>query len=185
MHGCYFALQHFRERGSGTLINIASALGRVPVPYYASYAASKYGVVGLGAALRQELAEHHEKHIHVCTVLPMAMDTPLYEHVGNWTGHEARPIPPLYRADKVVRAILRLASKPKAETIVGAGGKALAAAHRVARRPTERVMARHTGRTMIDRSPPAPITSGNVRQPVTRGTSVRSASLRKRRGARG
>jgi short-subunit dehydrogenase len=55
--GSYFAMKHFRQQGAGVLINIASVIGKVPAPYYSSYAASKHGVVGLSAALRQELSE--------------------------------------------------------------------------------------------------------------------------------
>ena len=34
LYGSYFAMRHFRERGSGTLINLASGLAKVPSPYY-------------------------------------------------------------------------------------------------------------------------------------------------------
>ena len=51
IYGSRAALRHFRVRERGTLINIASALGKIPSPYYASYTASKCGVVGLSAAI--------------------------------------------------------------------------------------------------------------------------------------
>ena len=77
-------------------INIASALGKIPAPYYASYTAAKYGVVGLSGPLRQELKQNHIEHVHLCTVMPMATDTPFFEHAANYTGHEAASISPLY-----------------------------------------------------------------------------------------
>jgi short-subunit dehydrogenase len=49
LYGSYYAMRQFRQQGSGTLINISSVLGKVPGPYYASYVAAKYGVVGLEA----------------------------------------------------------------------------------------------------------------------------------------
>ena len=94
--GSYVALKHFRERGAGTLINIASAIGKIPSPLYASYAAAKFGVVGLSDAIRQELQLEKVEHIHICTVMPMAHDTSFFEHAGNYTGHKAEPIPPTY-----------------------------------------------------------------------------------------
>ena len=73
INGSHCALHQFRRQGHGTLINIASVLGKVPAPYYASYVATKFGVVGLGAALRQELrASGENESIHVCTVMPGA-----------------------------------------------------------------------------------------------------------------
>jgi NAD(P)-dependent dehydrogenase (short-subunit alcohol dehydrogenase family) len=44
----------FRERGVGQVVNIASVMGTLAAPNAATYCAAKYGVVGLGHALRQE-----------------------------------------------------------------------------------------------------------------------------------
>ena len=86
LYGSYFALGQFRKQQSGTLINIASVIGKVPAPYFASYAAAKHGVVGLSSAIRQELNVNDIKNIHVCTVMPTSMDTPFFEHAANYTG---------------------------------------------------------------------------------------------------
>ena len=37
LYGSYFAMQRFREQKFGTLINVASVIGKVPAPYFASY----------------------------------------------------------------------------------------------------------------------------------------------------
>src|SRR4030095_8137596 len=55
IYGSYVALQHFKDEGHGILINVASMIGRISAPYYASYSAAKHGVVGFSASLRQEL----------------------------------------------------------------------------------------------------------------------------------
>src|SRR5690348_7914892 len=34
LYGSYFAMRHFRERGSGILINVASVIGKLPAPYF-------------------------------------------------------------------------------------------------------------------------------------------------------
>ena len=68
--GSYYAMRRFREQGQGTLINIASVIGKVPSPYFGSYAAAKHGVVGLSAVLRQELAQDKIETIKVSTVMP-------------------------------------------------------------------------------------------------------------------
>lgn len=182
INGCWHALRHFRDHARGTLINIASALGKMPAPYYGSYVASKFGVVGLGGALRQELALAKLKGIRVCTVMPMSHDTPLFEHVANYSGHEVQPIPPLYDEQRVIDTIVRLVTHPKDEVIVGRTGRVLNAAHGVLRRPVDKLMARNSHRAMIKKSPPAPDRRGNLVAPVMRGSGVSGG--RKRRGRR-
>lgn len=172
LYGSYFALKRFRRQEAGILINIASALGKIPAPYYASYAASKYGVVGLSAAIRQELRENEEENIHVCTVMPMAMDTPFFDHASNYTGHEATPIPPLYDPQEVIDVIVQLAIKPVDEVIVGTAGKIANVAHHLMPGLTETYMGRQTHKTQIKRAPPAAISEGAVHEPVRDRKSV-------------
>lgn len=46
------AFKQFKAQEDGsTLINVASVIGKVPAPYFASYAAAKHGIVGLSTAL--------------------------------------------------------------------------------------------------------------------------------------
>jgi NAD(P)-dependent dehydrogenase (short-subunit alcohol dehydrogenase family) len=106
LYGSYFAMRQFRTQGAGILINVASIIGKVPSPYFASYAAAKHGVVGLSAVLRQELSEDKLDHIHVCTVEPTSFDTPFFEHAAQYTGHQASPIPPTYDPSEVADTIV-------------------------------------------------------------------------------
>lgn len=50
-------LPHMREQGSGRIVNISSALGLIPQPYMAVYAASKFAVEGYSESLDHELRE--------------------------------------------------------------------------------------------------------------------------------
>lgn len=173
MCGSYFAMQHFMERGSGTLINVASMIGRIPAPYYASYSAAKHGVLGLSAALRQELQELKlDDDIHVCTVLPMAMDTPFFEHAANYTGKKSVPIPPLNDAQDVIDAIVDLVFKPKAEVAVGKTAGIFSISDSLMPGMTEAMMAKNTQRAQIEKAPPAPFTKGNLDKPTSAGTDV-------------
>jgi short-subunit dehydrogenase len=54
------------KQGFGHIINTASIEGLVPMPSTVSYAASKYGVVGLTNALRIEGADYGVKVSAVC-----------------------------------------------------------------------------------------------------------------------
>jgi NAD(P)-dependent dehydrogenase (short-subunit alcohol dehydrogenase family) len=165
LYGSYVAMRQFRQQGTGTLINIASVLGKIPAPYYSSYAASKHGVVGLSTSIRQELSELEIDDIHVCTVLPTSMDTPFFEHAGNYTGHEVEPIPPTYDPAKVIETIVRLATDPEDEVAVGGAGKLFTFSHNIAPGLTEAMLQKQTART-IDKAPPASDTEGAVHEPM-------------------
>jgi len=177
IYGAHAALNQFRRQGSGTLINMASALGKIPAPYYSTYTASKYAIVGLGGALRQELRQNDVKDIHICTVMPMAMDTPFFDHAANYSGHEAAPVPPLYDPDKVVDVIVRLLESPEDEVIVGMAGKITAALHSMFPSLAENMLGRQTHKSQMEESPPARSTRGAVHEPISYGTEVYGGRL--------
>jgi short-subunit dehydrogenase len=179
IYGSYCALQQFRQQGTGTLINTASGLGKMPAPYYSSYTASKYGIVGLSAALRQELTEAGFKDIHVCTVLPMAMDTPWFDHASNYSGHEPQPLPPLYDPQEVIDTYVRLASEPEDETIVGGGGKFMSALHSILPGLVEGMMSKQSRMVQIENAPPEESASNSLHEPTNEGSGVYGGRLKK------
>jgi short-subunit dehydrogenase len=69
---------HMRARGSGAIVNISSMAGRVGVPYYAAYCASKYAMRGFSESLRREL---RPDGIHVMAVYPGGTATDMMENV--------------------------------------------------------------------------------------------------------
>ena len=171
LHGSHHAMRRFREQGYGTLINMASLTGRISLPYYASYSASKHAVVGLGTALNQELRLSGERAIHVSTILPYAADTPFWQHSANYSGHELDMVlkdPP----EKIVDAVVRATVAPKPEVPVGYKAKAFAASHRLLRRATENIAGSVTHDALTDEAPAA-ATRGNLYEPVREGTGVR------------
>jgi short-subunit dehydrogenase len=163
--GSYYALKHFRNRGAGTLINVASVIAKIPAPFYASYAAAKFGVVGLSDALRQELAEVGDENIHICTVMPMAHSTEFFEHAGNYTGHKAQPIPPTYDPQVTIDALVKLVVEPEDEIITGWQGDVFNFFHKLMPGAVEKAMASRTHKTQFEDSPAAPLTSGAVHEP--------------------
>lgn len=177
MYGSYFAMNEFRKNGSGVLINVASMIGKIPAPYYAAYSAAKHGVVGFSAALRQELQENKIKDIHVCTVMPMAMDTPFFEHAANYSGHEAVPIPPLDDAQKVIDLMVELISNPKDEVPIGMGSHVSMLFHQVAPGAMEGMMAKNTHQAQIENAPIADYYPGNLMQPDSSGTGVKGTDF--------
>lgn len=111
------ALPHFRAQGRGTLIVIGSVYSKVTSPYVSPYVTAKFGLRGFTEVLRQELRE--AKDIHVCLVLPSTIDTPIYQHAANYTGRPVHPIPPIVSPERVAKAILRNARRPRRATVVG------------------------------------------------------------------
>jgi short-subunit dehydrogenase len=173
INGSYYAMRQFRKQRAGTLINISSVTGRIGQPYYASYAASKFGVTGLGTALHQEVRLSGEKDIHVCTIYPYATDTPFWDHAANYTGHQpyiAMMDPP----DDVVDAIVDATVRPKVEVTVGFKANLFTASHRIARRFTENLAGDLTHKSLFETAPPAayPTTRGSLVEPMREGAGV-------------
>jgi len=93
VHGARAALRHFREQRTGVLINMSSIWGRVSAPHVSAYVTSKFAVRAFGECLRQELRD--EPNIDVATMLPQAVDTPIFDRAANYAGRATRPIPPI------------------------------------------------------------------------------------------
>ncbi len=114
-------IPHFREQGRGVLINVSSVVASLSQPLSSAYVISKAAVRSLSNSLRQELGD--APHIHVCTVLPSAMDTPLLQMGANYTGRKPEAISPVYPAEKVANSILSMVRRPRREAIVGCSGR--------------------------------------------------------------
>jgi len=181
LYGSYAALRQFKQQGAGTLINIASVIGKVPAPYFSSYAAAKHGVVGLSGSIRQELEENKVEGIHICIVEPTSFDTPFFEHTANYTGRQAVPIPPVYDPQEVVDAIVSLATRPKDEVQVGTAGTAAALFHQLMPGLTEKMMGKQTHTAQMEKAEPAPDTQGDLMEPSpnSTGTGVSGGRLKK------
>ena len=65
-------LPAMRERHSGTIVNIASIGGRIPVPHLLPYVAAKHAMAGFSSGLRAEVAADG---VSVTTVVPGLMRT--------------------------------------------------------------------------------------------------------------
>ena len=78
---------------------VGSVLSEIGQPFVPAYVISKFGLLGLSEALRVELAD--ERGIHVCTLMPYAIDTPHFESGANKVGYKARPMPPVQAPEKV------------------------------------------------------------------------------------
>jgi NAD(P)-dependent dehydrogenase (short-subunit alcohol dehydrogenase family) len=109
--GTRLALDRMLPRGSGHIVNVSSAAGRVAVPGEAVYTATKHAVVGFGEALRVELKG---KGIEVSTIMPSLAATELA------SGMQPPRFVPMVKPEQVADAIAKTLEHPKLEVIVPA-----------------------------------------------------------------
>lgn len=118
LNGSHFALRHFKELGSGTLINIGSVASDVAYPYFTGYSASKHAVLGFSSALNEEMKLEGYRDIHICSVLPWATGTPWFEHADNYAG-QVVGMKPMEDTRDAVEAIIRLIDEPQEVVEIG------------------------------------------------------------------
>lgn len=163
IHAARAVLPHFREQGHGVLINLSSIIARTPQPYTSAYNITKSGIVSLAESLREELLDAQD--IHVCTMLPATIDTPIFQHAANYTGRAIQAMPPVYAAEAVARAIVRCAEKPRREVVVGGAGLMLTLLRAIPPGMAERVLARQVDKRHLTDQPAEP-TAGNLFEPL-------------------
>jgi NAD(P)-dependent dehydrogenase (short-subunit alcohol dehydrogenase family) len=95
--GSKLALQRMLPRRTGHLVNVASGVGRVPLPGSSTYSATKHGVVGLMESLR---LEYRRSGVDFSVVLPSQVETAMLDG-------QARPKAlPQVSADDVAEAVM-------------------------------------------------------------------------------
>ncbi len=70
------ALPHMRKQRSGKIINMSSVSGRIGIPGFAPYAASKFALEGFSEALRHEMRPHG---VFVVLVEPASYRTEIWD----------------------------------------------------------------------------------------------------------
>jgi NAD(P)-dependent dehydrogenase (short-subunit alcohol dehydrogenase family) len=171
IHGARAVLPYFRAQGSGVLVNVASIWGRIGSPQVSAYVTSKWGVLGFSECLRQAL--HDEKDIHVCSILPISVDTPIFHHAANYTGRAVRPPPPVLDPDRVVDAIVRSITRPRSRATVGLTGHLLTWLHTLSPALYDRI-APYAFHRLGYRPAPAQDGPGNVLAPMPEWNRVRA-----------
>jgi len=116
--GMQAAVAVMRQQGSGgTIINISSVAGHIPLPFHAGYSATKFAMNAIGKAAGVELKKDG---IHVLTVCPGYVATAFGQNVV--LGNEQKKVRPNsvrgITAERVARATLQGYLKQKREVIV-------------------------------------------------------------------
>ena len=131
VYGMQAAIPIMRNHGGGTIINVSSIAGKRAIPLQSVYSASKYAIVGLGEAVRAELA-NEEVEINICTICPPSINTPFFDHARTKEGRAPKPLPPVYEPDRVAEAIILCAENPQREVLIGSASKVFAILNTVA-----------------------------------------------------
>ena len=92
-------------RPAGHIVNIASAAAVIALPMAATYAASKWAVLGFSESLREELRELGHRHVGITAVCPGYISTGLFD--GAKPARLTRWLTADEVADAVVRAVER------------------------------------------------------------------------------
>ncbi len=106
-----------RQQGGGTIINISSVAGHIPLPFHAGYSATKFALNAIGKGASLELKKDG---IHVLTVCPGYVRTAFGKNVV--VGNEQKTVRPGsvrgITSERVARATLQGYLKQKREVIV-------------------------------------------------------------------
>lgn len=106
-----------RQQGGGTIINISSVAGHIPIPFGGAYSATKFAMNAIGKAAGVEL---EGTGIHVLTVCPGYVRTDFSANAIK--GREVKNVRPSSRrgitAERVARAVLQGYRKQKREVVV-------------------------------------------------------------------
>lgn len=105
VHCTHAFLDDLAARPVGHVVNMSSASGLIPLPWAATYAASKWAVLGFSDSLRRELEATGRRHVRVTAVCPSYVSTGLFD--GARAPLFSRILTPERVADATVRAVLR------------------------------------------------------------------------------
>lgn len=120
----YRFLAPMRVRKQGTIINVASTAGFQPVPFMATYAATKAFVLSFSEALWEE---NRPYGIEVLALCPGVTDTNFFEAAH---GHKP-PARAAQTPDEVVDAALKALGRGKGHVISGIGNFVMVEAQRL------------------------------------------------------
>ena len=131
---------HMRERRSGTIVNVGSIAGKVTLPWFTLYSASKYALGSWTDGLRMELQPYG---IHTMTVCPGYVKTGFQQHVlaGKPPEKVLQGKKFAITAEQCARAIVRGVERDARTVVTPASGWLFVLAERLAPRFVDARMA--------------------------------------------
>jgi short-subunit dehydrogenase len=108
-------LPGMRERRRGSIVLVASELGLIGGPSYASYCTSKWGMVGLAEVLFHELTG---SGVHACAVCPGDVRTDQLRGELEWGPTGGKPLEKAMSPERAAAAIVVAAGRSKPVVVV-------------------------------------------------------------------
>ena len=108
---CRAALGRFREQRQGHLVVVSSLLASIAAPTMGAYVTGKWGQLGLLRTLQIENRDLPD--VHISTVAPGGVSTPIYYQAATYAGTTGTPPPPVYSSDRVARDVLARLVRPR------------------------------------------------------------------------
>jgi 3-oxoacyl-[acyl-carrier protein] reductase len=112
--GMYTVTQPIAKRmaatGQGQIVNVSSLMGKLAAPTMATYAASKFAVLGFTQSLRHELAVHN---VEVMALLPSLTETDMTRSLQSFHGVAT------HTPQQVAKVLSHNLSRNSAEVLVG------------------------------------------------------------------
>jgi short-subunit dehydrogenase len=104
-----------RTGARSVIVNVASFAGRVGVPYYSFYNASKFGLVGMTEAWRREL---RPSGIDVVLLIPAAVETEFLARLDRGRALGLGPAGTVLTPERVAREIVGALRRPRPEIYI-------------------------------------------------------------------
>ena len=164
------ALAAFRRQRFGTLVVLNSLVGSIAAPDMGAYVTAKWGQAGLLRTLQLEVL--HEPDIHVCSIAPGGVNTPIYRQAANVTGRSAKPPIPVDQPEQVAEVILRCLDHPRDRVSVGLANHAIRFGFQAVPWLYDRMVGPLMRMLSLSGEPSQPST-GNVLAPTPDGEAVR------------
>ena len=118
VHGTMAALRRMRQQGSGTIVQVGSALAYRGIPLQSPYCGAKHAIQGFTESVRCELL-HERSPVHLTMVQMPALNTPQFGWSRNKMGKRPQPVPPIFQPEVAARAIVWASEHRRKEVYVG------------------------------------------------------------------
>jgi short-subunit dehydrogenase len=112
VYGTMAALKHMRPPGSGTIIQIGSALSYRAIPLQSAYCGAKFAVRAFTDSLRSEL-RHEGSHIRLTMLQLPAVNTPQFDWARNRFHYRAQPLAPIFQPEAVAGSSTARREQPR------------------------------------------------------------------------
>jgi short-subunit dehydrogenase len=120
LYGIQEVLPHFKERGTGHVVNISSMLGRIPLaPFRSAYTGSKHFLNALTASFRTEVQQTHPG-IQFSLVSPGVVRTD-FGHNALHGGPGSQQLPDSQSAEEAAEVIADVIESPRPDVYTRKG----------------------------------------------------------------